>query len=664
MFYYGAAYYPEHRTEKEWRKDLDLMENAGVNSLRIAEFAWKRLEPSDGRYDFSWLRRFIDMAWEKKITSLVCPPMRTAPAWLVEKHPDVLIVNESGITLEFGSRYTFCVNNPNLVMKGIALAEKIAKQFGDHPGVCGWHLDNEYGDEPDCHCDACRKKWNIWLEKEYSRIDALNKAWGTVFWGTEFDSFKQVPTPTISKTYHNPALTQAWRRFVSESNIEIVKLHAEAIRKHSRNKHVTTNFQTWNWRTDYFSQQKNLDLCGTNYYPPFGTANFSYGLGLTNCRSYKKKPFHVFELRSGPHLVPGISNNTPAPGETEKLAVHAIANGADGLYYFAWRAVPFGIEQSHGTLLRHDGNPGKAYNECAEVGKKLKNVGRLIEGLNVQSEIGIFNDFQSWWMMDKQCPEWVGPDGMFRDFLEKIHFAVRQNGFQCDTVDCKSDFNGYKVLIAPFLTAFDQNVSVKILDFIRKGGVFIAHPFFGMKNPDAAIHPARIEPFLGKSLGFNLSEFATSGANELTEFSWQGKTYEGSMFFENPEHSGNAKVLAKFSAGPFKGAPAALEYKIHEGKFIFLCCFPEENFYKTFFERMLKNCKVRRPLACTPPDGVEVSERRNGKISLVFLINHSNINRKLRLNGDFYDIWNSEQLKREIHLKPHQARIVTRQGQT
>ncbi len=659
MFYYGAAYYPEHRTEKEWLKDIDLMEKAGVNSLRIAEFAWKRLEPSEGRYDFSWLEKFIDLAWERKITSLVCPPMRTAPAWLVEKYPDVMIVNENGVRLEFGSRYTFCINNPDLFRRGLALAEKMAEKFGAHPGVCGWHLDNEYADEPDCHCGICRKKWQKWLGREYSGIDSLNKAWGTVFWGTEFDSFKQVPTPKFSKTYHNPALTQAWRRFVSGCNVELVGLHADAVRKYSKGKHVTTNFQTWNPRTDYFQQQKNLDLCGTNYYPPYGTDNFSYSFGLTNCRSYKKKPFQVHELRNAGHLVPGKTNNSPVSGEIEKLAVHAVANGADGLYYFAWRGVPYGIEQSHGTLIRHDGNPGKTYEECAKVGNRLKAVSRQIAGSDVLAEIGIFHDFQSWWMMEKKCPEWTGPDGLFRNLFQQMHFAVRKNGYLCDTVDRSTDFSGYKVLAAPFLTAFDASLSGKILDFIRGGGTFIAHPLLGMKNPDAEIYPSRIEPMLGKALGLKLGEYATSGANESINFSWEGKSYKSSLFFELLENeSGLARPIAKFAEGRFKGLPAAVEVRHGKGRFVFITCFPEENFYSSFLPAIFAEAGANPVIDSAVPEGVEVSERRSGNTRLVFLINHSARNKNVAIKGHSCDIWNDEKLKDKIPLKPYQARIV------
>ena len=45
MFYFGADYYPEHWTEERWPEDARLMAEAGFNVVRLAEFAWSKLEP-------------------------------------------------------------------------------------------------------------------------------------------------------------------------------------------------------------------------------------------------------------------------------------------------------------------------------------------------------------------------------------------------------------------------------------------------------------------------------------------------------------------------------------------------------------------------------------------------------------------------------------------
>ena len=287
---FGASYYPHHRDPACWDYDLDNMVAAHVNAIRVGDFAWSRLETRENHWDFSWLDTFLDKAHARRIGVLMIPSLRCAPAWLMEKEPSIGIINEEGIRLEFGSRYTFCINHPVLREKGLALADKMARRYAGHPSLLGWHLDNEYGDEPDCHCPICRQKWQQWLQTRYQTLEQLNRSWGTVFWSLEFDRWEQIPTPRLSKTYHNPGLLLAWRHFRSDCTVEIVGLHAAALRKHDSRLPVTTNLQClWNPRTNYTQMAKHLDLAGMNYYPPYGPKNRDNALGSPWCAGCCRK---------------------------------------------------------------------------------------------------------------------------------------------------------------------------------------------------------------------------------------------------------------------------------------------------------------------------------------------------------------------------------------
>jgi beta-galactosidase GanA len=56
----GVCYYPEHWPESQWTEDAERMAALGLTHVRIGEFAWSRLEPKRGTYEFDWLRRAID----------------------------------------------------------------------------------------------------------------------------------------------------------------------------------------------------------------------------------------------------------------------------------------------------------------------------------------------------------------------------------------------------------------------------------------------------------------------------------------------------------------------------------------------------------------------------------------------------------------------------
>jgi len=102
----GVAWYPEQWPESRWEEDLRLMEAADLKVVRIAEFAWSRMEPSEGHYDLDWLERAINLAAKHHIVSVVGTPTATPPAWLTQKYPDTLRVEPDGQRVAHGTART------------------------------------------------------------------------------------------------------------------------------------------------------------------------------------------------------------------------------------------------------------------------------------------------------------------------------------------------------------------------------------------------------------------------------------------------------------------------------------------------------------------------------------------------------------------------------
>jgi len=656
---FGAAYYPEHRDPSRWDYDLDLMAEAQLNAVRVGEFAWKRFEPEEGRYDFEWMDTFAEKAAARHIGLVMCPPMRTAPAWLVEKDPTILIEIGSGVRFEYGSRYTFCINHPLLRDKGLSLATAMAKLYGRSGNIIGWHLDNEYGDEPDCHCPLCRRAFQTWLQSRYKAIDALNRAWGTVFWGLEFNHFGQVPTPRATKAHHNPGHLQAWRQFRSDCTVGLVGEHANAVRSHVRDQFISTNNQAlWNDRTDYYDMARHLDVCGTNYYPPYGEDCRRIAFGLATVRSYKQRPFHVFELRSGPHLFPGRDGNSPQPGEIERLTMHTIANGADGIFYFRWRACPFGPEQHHSSVTDHDGRPLRVYEECKSVGQKIKRLTPLLSGAEVRSEVAVLWDYPSRWMLASTH----GPHTrrLYRTRCCLLYNAVRSLGINCDAVGRDNDFAAYKVLLIPLLPGIDDRLAEKFADYVRRGGVLVWHPMSGMKNMEAEVFPGRLHPRLSDLFGITLGEFATSGEEEVRTFNWQKKTYNGRLFFDLPTIE-DAACLAVYTSSWFAGTPAVTARQVGRGSALYLAPFAGKPFYKDFLLTLCQEAGVKPILDAPIPEAIEISARRvpNGD-ELIFLLNSSAQEQEITLPEPMEDVWNTESVSSSVSLKPWGVRVLRR----
>lgn len=655
---YGAAYYPEHRPESSWESDLDLMAQAHINCLRVGEFGWSRFEPAPGQFDFDWTDRFLKLTEPRGISLLLCPPLRTAPNWLVTMDPTIMIERDDGVRMTFGGRYTFCINHPLLLERGAGLAEAMADHYGSDSRVVGWHLDNEHGCEVDCHCPVCTAKFRQWCTRRYGSIEELNRAWGLAFWGLQFQGFEQVVTPRVTFAGHGPGHTLAWRRFRSESTVNAVAAQAQAVRRHTSNQFVTTNNQPlWNFRTDYYAMDSHLDVAGTNYYPPYGRDARALSLGLATCRGYRQQGFQVHELRNGPHMSPGDGGNTPAPGEVAKLVMHAVGNGADGVFFFRWDACPFGREQLHGTLQTFRGTPTRAHAEAAELGATLEKLGPVLEGATVPARIALLWDFPTRWDMESggfHAP----PLGLYREHAGVLYHALRDRGYLVDAIGRESDWSRYDLLCVPALTIVGDKLARKLLEYVAAGGHLLWHPFCGLKDEEAIIHPGRLHPLLREAFGVDIDEYATVGTEEEIPFEWNEQTYAGRLFCDLPV-ADEARIQARFSNTWYDGTPAMLDIPLGKGRITYLAAFGTHVFYDDFLPVLAQQSGVGPVLDGKIPPEVEVCERRSvDGARLVFLLNHSGDGQTVALPGHCRDIYHDEDIGAAATIQPYGVRVV------
>ena len=57
----GVYYYPEHWPQEQWDRDFAKMEEMGFEFVHMGEFAWAFMEPEEGRFDFAWLDRAVEL---------------------------------------------------------------------------------------------------------------------------------------------------------------------------------------------------------------------------------------------------------------------------------------------------------------------------------------------------------------------------------------------------------------------------------------------------------------------------------------------------------------------------------------------------------------------------------------------------------------------------
>ncbi len=288
--YFGVSYYPEHWAEEHWAEDIPLMLEAGINVVRMAEFAWSTMEPFCGKFNFSWLERAIEKLAEVGIVSVLGTPTAAPPTWLVGKHPDLLAVGEDGRRIQFGNRCNYCVNSPEFHDATLRIVQAIGEHFGSNPNIIGWQVDNEFNRV--CYCDRCRSLFQQFLANKYGSLEELNQRWTTAYWSQTYSDWEQIPIPVGA---HHPSLMLEFKRFITASYRNFQKLQLEMLRPYLRaGVWATHNFMGWYGGYDHYEMTTDLDQVSWDWY--VGTGHHDYlisGAIHDLTRGFKRQEFLV-----------------------------------------------------------------------------------------------------------------------------------------------------------------------------------------------------------------------------------------------------------------------------------------------------------------------------------------------------------------------------------
>ena len=372
----GTAWYPEQWPESRWEADLALMQQAGVRLVRVGEFAWSRLETSEGNYDLDWLDRAISAAAKHGIYTVVGTPGAAPPAWLTQKYPETLRVDENGKRAEHGNRAHFNFANAKYRELTRKIAEAMAKSFGHNLYVIGWQIDNEYGEES--YDPETKAQFQHWLKARYGTLDNLNARWTTTYWSQTYFDWNQIP---IETKYGNPGLLLSWKRFVSDTWRGYQTNQLDVIRPNSDSRQfITTNMMGWFDGFDHYTVSQDIDLASWDDYVGKGHLDpVRNGAAHDLTRGFKRKNFWVMETQPG-FVNWSPNNNSLDKGEVRAMAWHAIGHGADAVSYWQWRSAVNGQEEYHGTLVGPDGTPVPLISEAQQIGAEFAKAGPALAG--------------------------------------------------------------------------------------------------------------------------------------------------------------------------------------------------------------------------------------------------------------------------------------------
>jgi beta-galactosidase len=609
----GVCYYPEHWPQDMWHSDAARMADIGIKQVRIGEFAWSRIEPSPGIYDWQWLDKAIETLHAHGLEIVLGTPTATPPKWLVDTDPEMLAIDEQGRPRQFGSRRHYCFSSLSYRDQCARIVTAMAQRYGDHPAIAAWQTDNEYG----CHdtiisySNAARAGFKAWLAQKYGEVTVLNAAWGNVFWSMEYQNFDEIDPPVETVTEANPAHRQDWARFSSDQVIAFDKVQTDILRALSPGRDVLHNYMGMFTAFDHFKLGKQLDIAAWDSYP-LGFLEWAWWDNVTKERFLRQghpdfTAFHhdlyrgvgkgrwqVIEQQPGP-VNWGAWNPAPLDGMVRAWTWEAFAHGAETVSYFRWRQAPFAQEQMHAGLMRPDNIEAQGAIEARIVAGEMAVVA---DAKTAQAPVALIFDYEAIWAIQIQ-PQ--GRDYRPLEIILAFYSAARRLGLDIDIVDPSHDLAGYKIVLCPLQIFMSPDLSESIK---ASGAVCVLGPRSGSKTDDFQI-PVGLPPGHGR----DLIDLVISRVESL-----------------RPAHVEMAGVYAVTRWLEHIQSPLASRAQTSSGHGIwyqnescdYIACWPDAQILQDILK---ERCQQLDMTVINLPDGLRL--RRRGEVT--FAINYENV---------------------------------------
>ncbi len=677
--YFGVDYHPEHwvypyagtaeEPESRWKRDVELMVDAGVNVVRMGEFAWGLYEPEEGKFNFEWMRRCMDLFRDAGIEVVLGTPTAAPPLWLAAKHPEILPIDSHGQVRHAGTRRAYCVNSTVYWEYSQKIVRALAGALGTHPQLIAWQIDNGIGahetetsfNEETCH------EWHAWLRMKYETVERLNNLLGLNFWAQRVTRFEDVPMPMHAPTVHNPALILDWRRFSSDTLVAYVRMQADLLHELTPGIPVTNNLRAL-WRNfDHFDMADVLDFVSLDSNATINTRSAELAGEIDMMRSLKKDGvrapggdcgFWVIEQKAG-NVNWQDANSLVRPGVVRLFTHQLVSRGAGGVLYFFWRQPRIGPEKFYGGVLGHDGSADtRVYREIQQIGQELKRLAPVLKGTRVVADVCILYSHENDWNL-----KFINQPTRFfnyREHLQLFYNALHDRNHAVDFARSTEDLSRYKLVIAPSLSLLSAAEADRLKLYVQNGGVLVSTCNTGLVDEHHIAPDTGFPHNLTDLFGLEVKEFDPLPCGEENHLTFRGSfpvthLHPGRIWCDVIEPKG-CQILATYTRDFYAGKPAVTINAFGNGKAVYIGTVSHQAFYYDLIG-WLRPIAGLHPLLKVP-DTVEVSMREKDGRKIFFLLNHQNSPVRVHFYKPMLDFLTGQTFTGAYDLPPHGVLVL------
>jgi beta-galactosidase GanA len=592
----GASWYPEMWPETEWPKDIARMNEVGFTMIRLFEFAWKKFEPQEGSYEFTWAVKVLDQLHAAGIQVMIGTPTAAPPAWLTTRYPEVLKTASSGKRAVHGARKHYNPHSKKYRELSVGIVSKMVEALGDHPAVHSWQIDNEmsgfdYGEES-------LRQFHAWLEKKYGSIENLNAVWGLQFWSQAYDEFSQIPMCTASvgsiemPERNHPSLIMAVAHFQNEGWTSFMRAQIEVIRKGPPTL-ITSNMTGFIGQMDWDKHFKPMDRAGVSSYADL--SYFSHNTSkMDRLRPMKEAPYWLLETApnwSGGGPIWNIHHNE------DGLRLYtwvSILLGGSMVLYWQWRSHWAGQEMQHGTCVGATGAwmPGKE--GWSRLSREFAQVSNwMLEHPAARGPIAVMTSTENAWVysIDPMDPVNVYGNRIREDYYQ----VIRDAQYQCDLILSDTDLTNYKLILCPQMAILPEETRSRLADWVEAGGRLVLGPMTGQRSDEMTAWTDQTFGGLEDLMGADSSCRFTPHwvEKQITVTFTDGLECNPRIWCEGFAPREGTEVMARYRGGYGDGHAAVVSRVFGKGRVVSLGCPLDDACLKRVIDVMGAECGVK-----------------------------------------------------------------------
>ena len=586
---FGVAYYDEYMPYERLDKDVQMMKEAGINVVRIAESTWSTVEPQDGVFDFSHIDRALNAMHKAGIKVILGTPTYAVPTWLVRKYPDVLAITPQGQN-QYGPRQNMDISNKNFRFHAERVIRKIMEHVKDHPAIIGYQLDNETKAYNTTGPEV-QKQFVQYMKAKFVTLDSINSAFGLDYWSNRINSWEDFPSMVGSI---NASQNSEFAKFQRKIVTDYLAWQAAIVNEYKRPGQFTTQNFDFDWRggsygiqpeVDHFAACKALDIAGVDIYHPSQDAltGLEISFGGDIARSMKGgKNYLLMETEAQ-----GFPEWVPYPGQLRLQAFSHLASGANMVEYWPWHSIHNSAETYWKGLLSHDFEPNPTYDEAKSIGKDFRRLSSRLINLKITNQVAIQFSNEALSAFNSFKPGRLA----YNDILRQLYDALYRMNVGVDFVDPTSmNIENYKILVVPALYAAPDSLLERLNQFVKKGGRIVYTFKSGFSDQDVKVRTCHQPGIISEACGIYYSQFTVPQNVSLKGDPFQvgdgNNTVNTWMELITPT---TAKVLAYYHHPVWGKYAAITQNKYGKGTATYIGCMTSNQVIEKILSNEVKN---------------------------------------------------------------------------